>query len=294
MKVFDTRRDDVRAEPASTPLERLAASWLAETGLDSARLAAWDFHDLLFFYKTSIGFHDQPMGATWRKPGQITPGPLFKPCVGPRIPLPEPSAASQAMLRTPFADVLASRRSGRTPGQQPLTLESLSALLDASARVRQVLDDPSYPCPVSLRPSPSGGALHSLELYLLPARCDGLPAGAWRYLPESHALEQLPSRDEALADYLLQNPHAASGFPPPHLQIVFTSRYPRVSQKYAEFAFRLVLQDLGCLYQTISLASTALGLASCILGAIDARRLGDLLQLPLLAEPVVGAMTLSS
>ena len=80
----------------------------------------------------------------------------------------------------------------------------------------------------------------------------------------------------------------------PHLRVVMTSRILRVSWKYEKIAYRLVLQDLGCLYQTLSLAATALGLASCILGAVDARRLGAIMQLEPLVEPVIGEMTLSS
>jgi oxazoline/thiazoline dehydrogenase len=75
---------------------------------------------------------------------------------------------------------------------------------------------------------------------------------------------------------------------------VITSRIFRDSWKYEKIAYRLVLQDLGCLYQTLSLTVTALGLASCILGAVDARRLGAIMKLEPLIEPVIGEMLLSS
>jgi len=78
------------------------------------------------------------------------------------------------------------------------------------------------------------------------------------------------------------------------MRLVITSRFLRESWKYEKIAYRLVLQDLGCLYQTLSLASTALGLASCIIGAVDARRLCEILKLEPLVEPAIGEMTLSS
>jgi len=73
-----------------------------------------------------------------------------------------------------------------------------------------------------------------------------------------------------------------------------TSRFLRNSWKYEKIAYRLILQDLGCLYQTLSLTATALGLASCIIGTVDSRRLGELMSLDPLVEPVIGEMTLSS
>jgi SagB-type dehydrogenase family enzyme len=198
-------------------------------------------------------------------------------------------------LRAPFAEVLAHRRSGRSPGNRPITLEELGALLHVSARVQDILDDPAHPCPASLRPSPSGGALHSLEIYPLVRECIGLAPGAWRYDPEHHRLESIDANNALLAAYLKCNPHALiKDAGTPHIRLAVTSRILRDSWKYEKIAYRLVLQDLGCLYQTICLAATALGLAPCILGAVDARRLGEILRLDPLAEPVIGEMTLSS
>jgi SagB-type dehydrogenase family enzyme len=76
--------------------------------------------------------------------------------------------------------------------------------------------------------------------------------------------------------------------------LVITSRILRDVWKYEKIAYRLVLQDLGCLYQTLSLTATALGLVSCILGAVDARRLSIALKLETLMEPVIGEMIISS
>jgi len=255
----------------------------------------WEFHDLLFYHASSIGFHDDPIGATWRLREKLPPAPLFKPFRGKGLPLPKPDEHFKELLDTPLAKVLAGRRSGRIPGRRPISLKELSALLYASARCQDILDDASRPCQGSRRPSPSGGALHSLEIYPLIHRCIGLGTGAWRYDPETHGLESIPVNGALLDAYLKGNPHAQiHGAGLPNVRLVITSRFLRNSWKYEKIAYRLILQDLGCLYQTLSLTAAALGLASCILGTVDSKRLGKVMKLEPLVEPVIGEMTLSS
>jgi len=256
--------------------------------------AVWEFHDLFFFHNSSIGFHDDPIGATWRLKDKLLPAPLIKSCLGEGISLPEPDGRLMDKLRSPFADVLANRRSRRIPGNRPITLEEFGALLQASARVQEIQEDPFNLCLRSLRPSPSGGGLHSLEIYPLVRQCIGLAPGAWHYNPEQHRLESIAAEKELADAYLQSNPHfLIPDAGPPHIHLVITSRFLRDAWKYEKIAYRLVLQDLGCLYQTVSLTATALGLASCILGTVDARRLGKMLRLDPLVEPVIGEMTLS-
>jgi oxazoline/thiazoline dehydrogenase len=86
--------------------------------------------------------------------------------------------------------------------------------------------------------------------------------------------------------YLKSNPHALiQGAGLPHIRLVMTSRFLRNSWKYEKISYRLILQDLGCLYQTFSLTATALGLASCILGTVNSRRLGKILTSTPLSNP---------
>lgn len=272
------------------------ALWLMDALVnDGLAHGPWEFHDLIFFHHSSIGFHDDPVGATWRLKNKLPPAPLFKPITGDTILLPEPNEQLMEKLHTPFAEILAGRRSARISGKRPVTLEELGALLHQSARVQDIREDPVGPCEISLRPSPSGGALHSLEIYPLVRDCSGLVRGAWRYVPAGHRLEAI-SADKALLDnYLESRPHPQiQEAGPPHIRLVITSRILRDIWKYEKIAYRLVLQDLGCLYQTLSLTATALGLASCILGVVDARRLAMVLKLETLREPVIGEIIISA
>lgn len=257
--------------------------------------SVWEPHDLMFFHQSSLGFHDDPIGATWRLEGKILPAPYIKPVTGNCVPLPESDGQLMERLSAPFARVLSVRRTGRIPGDRPVTLSELGALLHLSARVQKVREDPQHNFPSSFRPSPSGGAIHSLEIYPLIHHSVGFARGAWRYDPMQHRLESIPANDRLLDAYLRANPHAAvesAGLP--HVRLVITSRFAREAWKYEKIAYRMVLQDLGCLYQTLSLTAEALGLASCILGAVDAKILGEILTLEPLVEPVIGEMTLSS
>lgn len=101
--------------------------------------------------------------------------------------------------------------------------------------------------------------------------------------------------EDRLVDSLADNPFAMQpGVGLPQIKLVVTSRFLRDCWKYESLALRLVLQDLGCLYQTLSLTATALGLATCILGAVPAPHLARALGVKLFAEPPLGVLTLSA
>lgn len=256
----------------------------------------WEFHDLLFFHHSSIGFHGDQAGAAWRLKDKCQPAPLFKPCTGTLVRLPEQDEGCMNKLKKPFVEVLTQRRTGRIPGKTPVTLEEIGALLYNAACVQEIREDSTLPGgQISLRPSPSGGALHSLEIYLLVYTCSGLDRGVWRFDPLQHCLETVVVNETLLDTYLKENPYPSIGEAGlPHVRLVITSRFLRVAWKYEKIAYRLALQDLGCLYQTLGLTATALGLVTCIIGVVDARRLGEMLKLEPLVEPVIGEMLLSS
>ena len=301
--LYELARQDQAAPPENSPqasllrvLVLLGAVVAGETSQDlNAPEDAWELHDLWFYHRSSSGTHPYPVGATWRLKGRCPPAPVCKPGQGDYVPLPEPPEALQRRLRTPLCDVLAARRSGREAAERRITVAELGTLLHAAARIQRMLDDPAHPVPASLRPSPSGGALHSLEIYPLVRACDGLDSGAYRYEPRSHRLERVAGDDALVHSYLAENPFAMQpGTGLPQIKLAVTSRFLRDCWKYESLALRLVLQDLGCLYQTLSLTATALGLASCVLGAVPAPDLARALGVELFAEPPLGVLTLSA
>ncbi|WP_016905653.1 SagB family peptide dehydrogenase [Streptomyces xiaopingdaonensis] len=169
----------------------------------------------------------------------------------------------------PLADVLGERRSTRCFAPDPLPLDRLAALLARSARVRGYLPPRSYE--QTQRPAPSGGGRHSLDVYLLAREVARLPAGAYHYDPFDHVLHRLSAWDEEL-DVLQHRtvtlPALLEGPPPASLYLA--SYGDRTAWKYEGMALSLVYRDTGCLMQTLSLAATDLGLASCLTGRMEA------------------------
>ncbi|WP_438486900.1 SagB/ThcOx family dehydrogenase [Streptomyces sp. S186] len=169
----------------------------------------------------------------------------------------------------PLAEVLAARRSVRGYAPDPVPLPLLAALLDRAARVRGHLAPRAYQ--QTQRPAPSGGARHSLEIYLLARTVDGLPAGAYHYDPFTHALHRLAPWTDELAAFqqrTVTDPALLDAAPPASLCLASVAA--RTTWKYEGMALSLIYRDTGCLMQTLSLTATDLGLASCLTGRMEA------------------------
>lgn len=253
----------------------------------------WEFHDLLFHARTLQGRHYYPLGGTYHFQGRRPSLPVVKEAPPERsLALPQPSGQIAARLQAPLAQVLETRRSRREFDPRPLTLEELGAFLHASARVQKTWQDPRRGDEVSLRPHAGGGARHALEIYLLVNACQGLEAGAYRYDPLGHALEPVSADPALLPELLALNPHHLEGPHPPQVNLYLAARLGRTAWKYQSIAYKIINQDLGCLYQTFYLAATALGLAPCAIGSLDAPLLGRALGVDWRSEPFVGWFTL--
>ncbi|NJM57363.1 MAG: SagB/ThcOx family dehydrogenase [Synechococcales cyanobacterium RU_4_20] len=105
--------------------------------------------------------------------------------------------------------------------------------------------------------------------------CDWNPDLAQLMAGASHATR----RDEAV---------------PPQVLVVVASRFARVAWKYEAIAYALMLKNLGCLYQTMYLVATAMGLAPCALGTGNADLFSQLIGSEYYAETSIGEFTLGS
>ena len=111
-----------------------------------------------------------------------------------------------------------------------------------------------------LKTSPSAGARHPIEVYLVSIRVKGLRSGIYHYAAHRHHLEQLRvgKMEDRAALYCADQSwvkNAAALF-------LMTAMFPRVMWKYRSArAYRTVLLDAGHLCQTFCLTATSLGLA---------------------------------
>ena len=228
--------------------ERLAANW-----------SSWLPHAGIFHFATK----DAPYLASavqinrlLRRFVRDTPQPrFFKVPNKPFRQLTKPTSDN-----SDFLDTLLSRRTHREFSSEPLSLESLSQLLFYTWGVTGYLR-PSLLGKLPLKTSPSAGARHAIEVYVLVLRVQGLRRGLYHYAPDCHRLEKLttfsPGTKRA-AEYCAGQDwvrNAAALF-------IMTAVWERSMWKYRfARAYRTILLDAGHVCQTFCLMATHLRLA---------------------------------
>jgi putative peptide maturation dehydrogenase len=144
------------------------------------------------------------------------------------------------------------------------------------------------------RTSPSGGALHPTECWLIVQRVEGIAPGLYRYRIESHALEPItpriappqpgetqtrplgdaPARAWTAAELRAFARIAVAGqewFADAAVLCVLAPRFQRNFWKYRNHAkaYRVAVLDVGHLSQTLQLCATQAGLGPFITAAIN-------------------------
>jgi len=219
---------------------------------------------LAFGYVQDTKYHrERPKGD---KLGSIPPTPAFKNYPeAERLQLPEPDLSRPANLW----QCLANRRSERNTTPDPLRLDELSKIMWAAqgvtARAGIYL----------LRTAPSAGALYPFETYVYIDKVKEVPQGIYHFNVADFALERLKEGDfnYAFTAASLGQPvvrRAAVVF-------VWTAMMLRCMVKYRDRAMRYIPMDLGHVCQNVQLASTAMGLGSCPIGAFYDDDINELL-----------------
>lgn len=237
---------------------------------EPAHRKMWEFHDRLFHDRSRAWSDSRRRGVTYRfrerrgdgSDAAVSAPPAIRPpCTGQTIGLPVPVAAGGRPLR----DVMESRRSRYEMGAAPVDLEHVAALLFRVARTTARLPNERL-----LRPYPSSGAIHELEVYLAVGSCSGLAAGFYHYRGDVHALTHLAGDDAdraagaMLADCALAWGRAEE---PPQCLAVISSRLPRLAWKYEGIAYRLSMLNAGALLGSLYLVATDLGLNGAAAGS---------------------------
>jgi SagB-type dehydrogenase family enzyme len=171
-----------------------------------------------------------------------------------KVPLPRTGLPDSEFVR-----VLMNRKTHREFSKKEVSLEKISQLLSLVWGVTGYLHSQVFG-KLLRKTSPSGGARHPGEVYLMALRVKGLAAGLYHYHPGRHQLETIstnatPQKARLYCACQSYTKEAAALF-------LMTAVFERTMWKYPKSrAYRVVLLDAGHLCQTFCLAATWLGLA---------------------------------
>jgi SagB-type dehydrogenase family enzyme len=177
------------------------------------------------------------------------------------IALPRPDAATE------FPRVVKARRTWRRFSSAPVTLDELSTLLGLTAGVQLWVGKGRTRTP--LKTSPSGGARHPIECYVVARDVQGLGPGVYHYASAAHALERIkgPVPVERMRAYVPSSEYFARA----SAMVFFTAIFARILWRYPySRAYRAALVEAGHLCQTFCLTATWRGLAPyCLMALAD-------------------------
>jgi len=191
------------------------------------------------------------------------------------VPVKRYPRAAQTILPEPreegeFTRVLKSRRTWRRFAAGKVALPDLATLLGLTWGVREWVSVPPLGR-FAVKTSPSGGALHPIEAYVVARDVEGIAPGIYHYDATRHRLELLRrgmTRDQ-MSDYVI----GQRWFSEAAAFVVMTAVFTRTQWKYRyPRAYRVVLTEAGHLCQTFCLVATWLGLAPfCTMAMADSK-----------------------
>ena len=195
-----------------------------------------------------------------------------------RLPSFEPAADA-------FFETLRARRTHRKFARGKVSLQNVAKLLQITWGVQGYVETNAFG-KLPYKTSPSGGARHPGEVYLMALKVDGLETGMYHYHSRDHRLARLPAR---------VNPRLASAycadqryFAGAAALFIMTAVFARTMWKYGGArAYRVVLLETGHFCQTFCLTATRLGLAPFSTAALKDSLIEKDLGLDGIAESVL-------
>jgi SagB-type dehydrogenase family enzyme len=166
-----------------------------------------------------------------------------------------------------FPRVLLARRTHRQFSSKAVGLSELAALLQFTMGFQGWLSvRPRNLAP--LRTSPSAGARHPIEAYVLVRNIDDLAPGTYHYASDRHRLERL--EDSSSPCPIRRYVPSQEWFESAAALVIFVARFTQTRWRYPySRAYRSVLIEAGHLCQTFCLTATWLGLAPFSTAAFD-------------------------
>jgi SagB-type dehydrogenase family enzyme len=196
------------------------------------------------------------------------------------IILPSPGYASSVSIE----ETMLRRRSVRDFRPDPIDLKEVSQILWAAYGITAPQSQPAT-LRGGLRTAPSAGGLYPLEIYLVAGKVNGLKPGIYQYVAEGHKLVLHAAGDfrKELAGAALRQDFIAVA----PASLVYTAIFSRTTGKYGSRGKeRYVCMDLGHSAQNVYLQVTALGMATCAVGAFADKMVSNTVMLPDHEEPL--------
>jgi len=187
-------------------------------------------------------------------PTTAAPPPFKEIRGGHPVRLPSQKIAGDAFFKT-----LRARRTHRKFARGKVSLDDVSKLLQTTWGVQGYFETNVFG-KLPYKTSPSGGARHPGEVYLMALRVNGLDRGMYHYHARDHRLARLPVKvtPRLASAYCADQPHFAGAA----ALFIMTAVFARTMWKYGRArAYRVVLLETGHLCQTFCLTATRLGLA---------------------------------
>lgn len=228
-------------------------------------LASWNPEAGFFHTATKqVRFWSQARARQWardRARETPMPAPVKRYPRAPRVALPKPAADGE------FARVAMERRTWRRFSSEPVAIDELAAILRLSVGVQKWVRVAGRE--IALKTSPSGGARHPVEAYIVVRRVRGLRPGVYHYDAGRHVLERLRGVPPVsrVAAYMPSSGHFARA----SALVLFTAVLERQLWRYPySRAYRAALIEAGHVCQTFCLAATSLALAPfSVMGLAD-------------------------
>ena len=148
-----------------------------------------------------------------------------------------------------FPTVLRGRRTWRRFSSKPIARDDLATLLGLTSGVQQWVA--ARPRNLALKTSPSGGARHSIETYVVIRDVAQLRPGIYHYAPDRHALEKIrgPVSLKRMRDYLPNSGYFADA----SAMVFFTTIFERIVWRYPySRAYRAAHCPLGSVRQYLN------------------------------------------
>lgn len=172
----------------------------------------------------------------------------------------------------PFRDVVNKRKSHRKFTDDPLTLEELSFLLWCTQGVKKVTKNHIK------RTTPSAGARHPFETYLIINRVKSLEQGLYRYIPIGHKLCFLRSVEnpEVLIEKLTfkQHPFVRKG------AVIFcwVAIPYRMEWRHSILSSKFIALEAGHICQNLYLACETINAGTCAIGFYNQDKVDEFLD----------------